>query len=165
MGEEASVSQGQDVTAIFDRIAAGTYKTRDIETLQRIGVHGKRNAVMLGNHNIALHGGREIRIDNRVYYGTDADTIRDVLASLPRHDGIGVLRGFGGLVTTIGMLVALVGMGMFFYGLITFMTEGFDEVGSGFPPIMFTGFGVAACGIGLGIVGGLISAWSKPGRR
>jgi hypothetical protein len=146
-----------DITAIFDRIAAGRHDRRDVETLRNVMVRGDRNVVQLGSHNIALHGGREIHIDNRVYYGAEVDAIRHVVAGLP---GRGSLRSVGGFVSTVGMLVALAGMGMFFYGLISAMagnTADFD----GPPPIVLTGFAVAAAGVGLSIVGGLVLGWTK----
>ena len=158
------MGQRQEVTTILDRIAAGEYNSADVESLRRIGVHGNRNSVTVGDHNISLSGAREIRIDNRVYYGTDADSIRNVLTSLGGFDGTGSLRGFGGVVKTIGLLVALAGMGMFFYGIISVMSGGFKD-GGGFPPILLSGFAVAAIGVGIGIVGGLISGWSRQGGR
>ena len=153
---------GDDITAIFDRIAAGRHDRRDVEALRNVLVRGDRNVVQLGSHNIALHGGREIHIDNRVYYGAEVDAIRHVVAGL--EPGRGSLRSVGGFVSTVGMLVALTGMGMFFYGLISEMarkTPNFD----GPPPILLTGFAVAAGGVGLSIIGGLVLGWTKAKQR
>lgn len=156
------MSAGQDPTWVLDRVASGEVSAAVRADLRRIArVRGDGNVVQLGNRNIALHGAHDIHIDNRVYRGAEADAIRraleDVLA------GGGQLRGPGGVLSTIGMLVALAGMGMFFYGLIGSMSGAIDAR-SGPPPVLLTGFAVAAIGVGIGIVGGIVSAWQRPRR-
>ena len=152
----------QDLTWILDRVASGEDSAAVRADLRRVArVRGDGNVVQLGNHNIALHGARDIHIDNRVYRGAEAEAIRHALEDA--LGGTGSLRGVAGAISTLGVLVALVGMGMFFTGLIGLMSGAIDPWG-GPPPVLLTGFAVAAVGVGIGIVGGLVRGWQRPRR-
>ncbi len=152
----------RDVTPLFDRLAAGEDTAAVRADLRRVAtVHGDRNVVQVGDHNIALHDAHDIHIDNRTYHGAEAEAIRRALQDVVVTQAPEQLRGVGGVITTLGVVVALAGFAMFFYGLISTMGGGFS---SGPPPVLLTGFAVAAAGAGIGIVGGLVSAWRRAGR-
>lgn len=152
----------RDMTHLFDRVASGEDSAAIRSDLRRVSrVRGDRNVVQVGDHNIALHDAHDIHIDNRTYHGAEAEAIRRALQDVVVTQGPEQLRGVGGVVTTIGMVVALAGMAMFFYGLISTMGGGFSD---GPPPVLMTGFAVAAVGVGIGVLGGLISAWQRPRR-
>lgn len=149
-----------DVTTILDRIAAGRGTTQDVDLLRRHpNVHGKRNVVQIGHTNINVREAGDIVVDNRVYHGHQAAEIRAVLAEVV-HDPIGPLRGFPGVVITVGMVIGLTGMALFFYGLLSLMASGGTP--SGPPPTVITGFGLAVVGALINGVGVLIRGWQGP---
>jgi hypothetical protein len=151
-----------DIRAIFDRIVAGRQSRADIDELRDLLVRGDRNVVQLGSHNISLQGAREIHIDNRSYYGAEADAIRAALVDIV--PGRGALRSVGGFIITIGIVIALVGMGMFFYSLLSVLGSPPGRF-AGPPPGIITGFGIAVAGVFVGILGTLVVGWSKARTR
>ena len=153
---------GRDVTHLFDRVASGEDSATVRADLRRVArVRGDRNVVQVGDHNIALHDAHDIHIDNRIYHGAEAEAIRRALQDVVVTHAPERLRGLGGVLTTLGVVVALAGCAMFFSGVISVMGS---TSSSGPPPVLLTGFAVAAAGAGIGIVGGLVSAWRRPGR-
>ena len=151
-----------ELTDLLDRIAEGAHSPADVKRLRRaVNVKGDRRVVQVGKYNVPIQQGRDIHIGDRVYQGADAEAIREVLSGLAwGGPARGSLRGVGGAIVTLGMLIALAGMGMFFYGLISAMSGGADAA-SGPPPVILKGFGVAAAGVFVGIIGGLVTGWSK----
>jgi hypothetical protein len=148
-----------DLTMILDRIANGSATTADVDLLRtHPRVHGNRNVVQIGRSNINVREAGDIVVDNRVYYGHQADEIRAAL-SAAFADPVGPLRGVGGVVITLGVLVGLAGFALFFYGLISTMADG--GISSGPPPVLLTGFGIAALGAGINVLGMLIRGWQQ----
>jgi hypothetical protein len=149
-----------DLTMILDRIADRTATTADVDLLRRHPrVHGNRNVVQIGRSNINVREAGDIVVDNRAYYGHQADEIRAALATA-FADPVGPLRGVGGVVITVGVLVGLAGFALFFYGLISTMGSG--GIPSGPPPELVTGFGIAAAGAVINVLGMLIRGWQQP---
>jgi truncated hemoglobin YjbI len=71
-----------DLTMILDRIADRTATTADVDLLRRHPrVHGNRNVVQIGRSNINVREAGDIVVDNRAYYGHQADEIRAALAT------------------------------------------------------------------------------------
>jgi hypothetical protein len=75
----------------------------------------------------------------------------------------GGLRSFGGFVVAIGMVVVLLGMGMFFYGLISVMRG--PQILDAPPADVIEGFGIAFLGVVTASVGGLIRGWQRTRRH
>jgi Effector-associated domain 10 len=155
------------LTAILDRIASDTYTTDDLNWLgQAARVRGDKNVVQLGRYNVRLERGNNVHIGDRIYRGVEADAIRSVLQDVvqdPGQIGRGSLRAFSGLVITVGAVIALAGMAMFFSGLISAM--GSTGVSTGPPPVLLRGFAIAFVGVVVGVVGQLIRGWERPRRR
>lgn len=149
-----------EAVQILDRITRDTYTERDVARLRHlISVRGDHNVVQVGRTNVRLDQASNIHIGDRIYRGADADQIRSVLADLA-PDGRGSLRGLSGFVITLGLVIALVGMAMFFSGLLTLM--GSEEVPTGPPPVVLQGFGLAFVGVVVGILGQLLRGWERP---
>lgn len=163
------MATSDEYTRILDRIAADSYTTRDLERLRHmITVRGNRNVVQFGRYNVRLEEGRNIHIGDRIYRGVEAEMIRDVLADALENGpmgtqiGRGTLRGFSGFVSTVGVLITLLGMGMFFYGLLTSMAS--PDVSSFPPPVLLSGFAIAFVGIAVAGLGQVIRGWERPRR-
>lgn len=154
-----------ELTAILDKIAADTYSEQDIRRLrQAVKVRGDRNVVQVGGRNINLANARNIHIGDRIYKGSDADAIRDVLEYLARDQiGPGSLRGISGVIMTIGILISLGGMGVFAYGLLTAIQA--SDPTTGPPPAVITGFAVAFVGAAIAGIGQLVRGWERPPQR
>lgn len=71
------------LNVILDRIATGNYTPEDIQLLRHnLIIGGKSSIVQMGNYNIAvgdINQARDIHIGNRIYQGSEAETIRQVL--------------------------------------------------------------------------------------
>lgn len=158
------MATSDELRTILDRIASDTYSSDDLRRLRReITVRGDKNMVQLGRYNVRMDRGNNVHIGDRIYRGIEADAIRDVLADVASGQiGRGSLRGFSGFVITVGMLVALAGAAMFFYGLLTAM--GSTDIPSGPPPVLLQGFAIAFIGVVVGAVGQLIRGWEKARR-
>ena len=99
---------GRDVTHLFDRVASGEDSATVRADLRRVArVRGDRNVVQVGDHNIALHDAHDIHIDNRIYHGAEAEAIRRALQDVVVTQAPERLRGVGGVLTTLGVVVAL----------------------------------------------------------
>lgn len=158
------MATSDELRTILDRIASDTYSSDDLRRLRReITVRGDKNMVQLGRYNVRMDRGNNVHIGDRIYRGIEADAIRDVLADVASGQiGRGSLRGFSGFVITVGMLIALAGAAMFFYGLLTAM--GSTDIRSGPPPVLLQGFAIAFIGVVVGAVGQLIRGWEKARR-
>jgi hypothetical protein len=158
------MATSDELSSILDRIASDTYSADDLHRLRReITVRGNRNMVQLGRYNVRMERGNNVHIGDRIYRGLEADAIRDVLADVASGQlGRGSLRGFSGFVITVGFLIALSGMAMFIYGLITAM--GSSDIPSGPPPVLLQGFAIAFIGVVVSAVGQLIRGWEKARR-
>lgn len=153
-----------ELTAILDRVASNTYSTDDLRRLRHdITVRGNGNTVQLGRYNVRMEHGNNVHIGDRIYRGLEAEAIRGVLEDVAGGQiGRGSLRGFSGFVITIGFVIALAGMAMFFYGLISVM--GSEGIPSGPPPVLLQGFGIAFVGVVVGALGQLIRGWERSRR-
>jgi hypothetical protein len=118
--------------------------------------------VQLGRYNVRMERGNNVHIGDRIYRGLEADAIRDVLADVSGQIGRDSLRGFSGFIITVGFVIALAGMAMFFYGLISAM--GSSGISSGAPPVLLQGFAIAFIGVVVGALGQLIRAWERSRR-
>ena len=157
------MAASEDLTAVLDRVARNAPTSSDTERLRRlVQVRGDGNSVQLGRHNISLQAGGDIHVGDRVYRGVEAYMIREALTELV-YPSPGLLHSFGGRVITIGMIVALVGMAMFFVGLISPMQG--PPTFDGPPAEVIRGFGIAFVGVMIGAVGGLIRGWERPHRH
>ncbi len=153
-----------ELGTILDRVATDTYSQEDLRRLrQEIKVRGDKNVVQLGRYNVRMDQGNNVHIGDRIYRGLEADAIRDVLADVASGQiGRGYLRGFSGFVMTLGIVIVLVGMAMFFYGLLSVM--GSSGIPSGPPPVLLQGFGIAFVGVVVAAIGQLIRGWEKSRR-
>jgi hypothetical protein len=152
----------ESVTQLLDRAASGEDSPGlKADLRQIVRVQGGGNTVAVGDHSIALHGSHDIRIDNRVYHGAQAEAIRRALNGA--LDPIGPLHGLGGVLTTIGIVIGLIGMALFIYALIGTMA-GAINVRRGPPAVLLIGFAIAFVGAAMGIVGKLVSGWQQPRR-
>jgi hypothetical protein len=166
------MGQGADeVTRIFDRVAADVYSDADIERLRRLTVSGDQNVVQIGRHNVNIRHGRDIHVGDRIYRGPEADVIRAVLQQAlidgPITNGLprGGLRSLSGVVFTVGTMIALVGMALFAYGLVSSMMVGLNEGPRGFDSVTFVGFGIGVVGSLLASFGQLLRGWERPRGR
>jgi len=158
-----------DPTEILDRIAENRYTSEDLNRLRRlVTVHGDGNVVQVGRYNVRLDQARDIHLGDRIYRGLDAETIRDVLLTVVADAGIGSqigrgsLRGLSGFIMTVATLIALVGMGMFFYGLIWAM--GSPGISSGPPPVLPAGLAIGVIGVLTYMLGQIVRGWERPRR-
>lgn len=154
--------RSNDLTRVLDRVATAEASAADYVRLGTwTDVRGDGAAVQVGHHNINLRSERDIHIGDRIYAGADARMIRAALVDVASPGRIprGSLRGLGGFVSTIGALVALAGMALFFYGLVQAMT---GPTPDGPPIIALQGFGIAFAGVIIGALGGLITGWQRP---
>jgi hypothetical protein len=155
--------RADEVTRILDRVAADVYTHADVERLRQLTVTGDHHVVQVGRHNINIGQGRDIHIGDRIYRGAEAAVVREVLyealadGSSGHSIARGSLRSISGVVFTLGTLIALLGMALFAYGLISWMIEAVNDPTAGFggpDPITFVGFGI-------GFVGGLVSGFAQ----
>ncbi|KST68053.1 NACHT domain-containing protein [Mastigocoleus testarum] len=72
------MSSNEELRAIFDRIADGEETEDDIKTLRRI-LRLRDGSIQVGKDIVNIADGRNIQIGDRIYYGTDAETIKEVL--------------------------------------------------------------------------------------
>lgn len=156
------------LSELLDRAAARRLTDRDYQRLDRaIEVRGDGNVVLSGKYNVRLDHGQDIQFGDRIYNGYSAENVREAIAQVMRHrsdDEIGPLYGVSGLVITLGVLVAFVGVALFGYGIYQMMSSPFDSLESGPPTVVFQGFGLAFVGIVIGNVGRLLRGW-REGRR
>lgn len=165
------MSSTDEETEILDRIARNVYSAEDLDRLRHlISVRGDRNTVQVGRHNVRLNHGRNIHIGDRIYRGMNAEMIRDVLAHVVDEVGNtneirrGSLRGFSGLVMTLGLLTALSGFAIFFLALISQFESDFesDAIPTLPPEMIPVGFAVAAAGAIVYWLGQVIRGWERP---
>ena len=170
-----------DLGQVIDRIAARRFSDRDIEVLRyHLRSGGTANSVQVGRYNVRLENGQSIHVGDRHYYGPQAENIREIIEAVMAQNrrassggasdlvsGVapGSLRGFGGFVRTIGVLVAMVGAAMFAYGLYTMVqlgTSNPDHLRDNGPPsIVFTGFAVVGVGVFTILIGNLVTGWGR----
>ncbi|MBN1485181.1 MAG: AAA family ATPase [Chloroflexia bacterium] len=82
------MTKTDDLQAILDRLAAGEHSPADLETLRRaLIVDDQARTVQLGKYNVDIGRGQEIQIGDRIYQGSDAEAVRQVVLSvLQEHD-------------------------------------------------------------------------------
>ena len=113
-----------DMNAILDRIAAGTYTESDIAALrQTLIVSGDRNVVQLGKYNLNIHQGRDIQVGDRHYHGSDAEAIQAIIRQLleeyfgSKNPGIGNEKTGYVRETIYSTLFPVVAMPRYIYGV------------------------------------------------
>lgn len=159
------MARSGEVRELLDRVAHDAYTDADLDRLrQLVKVRGDGNTIQVGRYNVRLDNARNIHIGDQVFRGVDADVLRDVLHDVARGQlHRGSLRGFSGAIITIGMLTALGGMALFFYGLVSLMgSSPFPNKFSGPPNEVIIGFSLVVAGILVGAVGQLIRGWERP---
>lgn len=158
----------RELTQLLDRAAARRLSERDMQRLGgAIDVRGTGNVVLNGKYNVRMGQGRNIHFGDRIYTGYSAENVREAIQEALRHhsgDEIGPLHGVSGLVITVGVLIALLGAGLFGYGVYRMVSAPFDSLAAGPPAVVFQGFGLTFAGIVVGNVGRLMRAWHE-GRR
>ena len=90
------MSDCQDITAIFDRIANHNATDGDIQTLRQLvaiggnaqgativtgndNILGENNTVQIGKYNINIAEGINIKVGDTIYQGASAEVIRDII--------------------------------------------------------------------------------------
>ncbi len=69
-----------ELQTICDRILNGTANENDIAQLRQfITANSDKNVVQLGKYNVNIADGKDIHIGDKIYQGTEAETIRAIL--------------------------------------------------------------------------------------
>lgn len=159
------MARPDDETEILDRVARDTYTADDLDRLRDlITVRGNRNMIQVGRYNVRLNEGRNIHVGDRIYRGMNAEAIRDVLTTVVDDIGNvgeirrGSLRGFSGFVMTVGILMALGGMGAFAFGLLS---DFGSDTPTDPPAIVVVGFGIGFAGAMVYALGQVIRGWER----
>jgi uncharacterized membrane protein len=75
-----------DLSGILDRIANGEETEGDRQLLrQLLREKQSQSVVQLGKYTVNLGQGREIQVGDRIYQGTDAETIKTVIQAVLQH--------------------------------------------------------------------------------
>lgn len=155
-----------DLTALLDRVVEHRTRPADIARLRRVTrARGDGSTVQVGGYNVNLRSGRNVHIGDRLYRGTAAETIRDLLRAIAfdgSHRGGASSHDVAGFIKTTGLFVALAGMALFFWGLVTALQAppGSTQV----PPAVVQGFGLAFAGAVISVVGEFMRGWRRPHR-
>ncbi|MBF2013980.1 MAG: formylglycine-generating enzyme family protein [Rivularia sp. T60_A2020_040] len=76
------MTASDELIKILDRILDGSCNERDIVLLRQSLQTDTQNQVQLAKNIVNIPEGRDIHIGDRTYYGTDAQTIKDVIREL-----------------------------------------------------------------------------------
>ncbi|MEH1780340.1 MAG: metallophosphoesterase [Nostoc sp.] len=80
------MSNSDDLNEIINRITAGRHTEADIEILRKLLITNEsQNLVKLGKYNVNIGEGKDIAIGDRIYQGSDAETIKKILEILVRE--------------------------------------------------------------------------------
>ncbi len=158
-----------DVTEVLDRIAKGETKRGDLRRLKAsVKLDGNRNVVQMGDHNFNVDSRGDVRIEQHLYNGVEAERIQDAISEA--LDGRGSWRTVGGVIMGVGYLVMVIGVAVFGLSLLTvFSQAGGADVPQGPPGGAIVGFGVGMAGGLVAEIGKVLWRWERPvaerGRR
>ncbi|MBE3007946.1 hypothetical protein IL992_01890 [Microbispora sp. NEAU-D428] len=165
----------QEIEASLERLARDEYSSDDLRLLRGLIRQRRDNIVQVGKYAIRLDQGKNIHIGDRIYRGSDAEAIRDVIGSLLLEkdaDDIprGSLRSLGGFIVAAGTIVSIAGMAIFAVNFLSIWGPGMAGTAPHHPPektveALVTGFGIAFAGGLITAFGNVVRGLERPRRR